>query len=275
MIGILCLDGLDWNLFQRHELGGCLPEDAVTQRLENDLPGPAGNQPGEQRDRMNLFTPYVWTAIFSGEPRNRIDGWKSPDSWLDHTKMLTFLWERVPNTSVNNMKVHGHYLNENAVIPEGWVPSHDGQESTKTTALDLLAWWNHAVREQTTPLLIMWWRWPDAAGHNALKREVSMGAMYSWAKKRFFPMIEFPDRWLIVSDHGFQNDTENGPRDSGSHGSRLNHTPDAVLAWNFLDREEFVGMTDFVTAWLTHLERDVSKQNLEALGYTDTDTDMN
>lgn len=262
-VGVIALDGLDWNMVERTRALSTLPGDPWTAELNNDLPGHPDH--GE----YSLFTPHVWTCIFSGEIQQAIWGWHEPDGWADlcDDAGLTFLWDKVPGASVANLKVHGHYLNKNSPLPDGWTPVHSDPETTKDTATDLIQFWNEWLDTESPPVYAQWWRVADAWGHWAVKHEEPLEPCYEWLRDEFFPALDLPDDWILVSDHGFRTDTENG-KNGNSSGSRHQHRASGVIATN-MDTVRYENMTDFVSEWHTDVSMGVERGNLKALGYLD------
>jgi len=260
-IGVVCLDGLDWNMVERTGALSTLPGDPWTAELKNDLPG------HPDHGDYSLFTPYVWTAVFSGEIDPGVYGWLSPEDWTERTADLSFLWDRVPGASVANLKVHGHYLNENSPLPDGWTPVHSDPDDAKETSTDLVRYWNEWLDTEAPPVYAQWWRCPDAWGHWAVKHEEPLEPCYEWLRDEFFPALDLPDDWILVSDHGFRSDTENGADGKGAAG-RHQHRPSGVIATN-MDGVRYERLTDFVDGWLDDVSAGVERSNLKALGYVE------
>lgn len=260
-VGIMALDGLDWNLVQRTGALSTLPGDPYVSELTNDLPG------DPDHGHYSLFTPYVWTAVFSGETQPGVYGWLQPDDWNEQTTSLTFLWDKVPGAVVANLKVHAHYLNENSPLPDGWTPVHGGPDDAKRTSLELVDHWNDTVSDTQPPLSVFWWRLADAWGHWAVKHEEPLEPCYEWIRDEFIPALDFPDDWILVSDHGFRTETADGTDGKGA-GGRHQHRPTGVLATN-MDAVRYENMTDFVTGVHDDVAGGVERSNLRALGYVE------
>jgi len=260
-VGILALDGLDWNMVERTRALSTLPGDPYTAELNNDLPG------HPDHGHYSLFTPYVWTCIFAGEVQNEIYGWFPPDDWADLTADLSFLWDKVPGASVSNLKVHAHYENVNSPLPDGWTPTHADPGQIQETSTDLVRYWNEWLDDEAPPVFAQWWRLADAWGHWAVKAEEPLEPCYEWLRDEFFPALDLPEQWILVSDHGFRNDTENGA-DGHSPGARQQHRPSGVIATN-MDAVRYENMTDFVEGWHSDVSMGVERANLRALGYVE------
>lgn len=259
-MGVIALDGLDWNMVERTNALSTLPGDPYTTELTNDLPGDPDHD-----GRNSLFTPYVWTCIFSGENQTDVFGWEDEDTYQELTADLSFLWEKVPNSVVHNVKVAAHYLHINSDLPENWVPTHPDKDGAKETTRLLIDRWNDTLTERQPPLFIQWFRFADWWGHHAAQLEEPLTPAYEWLRDEFFPALDFPENWVIVSDHGFKNDTENGTNGKGA-GSRHQHRPEGVLATN-MDSVRYDTMTDFVEGWHDDVLSTIQEQNLRALGY--------
>lgn len=260
-VGVLCLDGLDWTLSERTRALSTLPGDPWTAELTNDLPGHPDH--GE----YSLFTPHVWTSIFAGELQDAVWGWNPPEIWRAKTDDMALLWDKIPGTSVNNLKVHGGYLNKYPVVPDGFTPVHGEPDEIRTTANMLGSHWNRGVMDAQPPVLVCWWRLADGWGHWAVRNEERLEPCYEWIRDEFIPALNFPDNWILVSDHGFKTETRNGPEGKGASG-RHQHRPTGVIATN-MDGVRYENMTDFVTGWHDDVTDTIERDNLRALGYLD------
>lgn len=259
-VGVLAFDGLDWNMAERTAALSTLPGDPWTTELTNDLPGDPDHD-----GRNALFTPYVWTCIFSGELQTAVYGWEDEDTYNEKTEHLTWLWDKVPNTVVHNLKVAAHYLHVNNDLPDSWVPTHPGKDGAKQTTTTLVEQWNDTLNERQPPVFVQWFRIADWWGHHAAQHEEPLEPAYEYLRDDVFPALDFPERWILVSDHGFTNDTENGGHRKGA-GSRHQHRPEGVLATN-MDAVRYENMTDFVQGWHDDVLDAVQTDNLRALGY--------
>lgn len=260
-VGVIALDGLDWNLVERTDALSGLPDGAYAGELYNDLPG------HPDHGHYRLFTPYVWTCIWTGERQEAVWGWHQPDGYTDLTDHLTFLWDKVPNSVVHNVKVHADYWHINSDLPEGWVPTYGGVDKAKKTMDILTDRWNDTLDGRQPPLFVQWWRLPDWWGHHAVDRKEPLTPAYEWIRDEFIPGLDFPENWVLVSDHGFKTDTENGTDGKGSK-SRYQHRPSATLASN-MDGVDYDTMTEFVESWHGDVLDAIRQSNLQEMGYVD------
>lgn len=249
-VGIICLDGLDHRLSAEHGLFE--PVSASMQPLQNDLEG-----------EHPLFTPRVWNSLFLGEDQREITDWYPEHRWETITRDWHFLWDKVPATSLLNLNLHTNYLHQRACIPDGWVPSHGTFEQMRVSTQELIGHWNETLAEKQPPLQIGYWRLPDAYGHRAGKAGwEDHETVYSWMRERFWDLIELPDHYLVLSDHGFTLDPST--LDNRAAG-REAHSEHGVAAATFdIPRKP---MSGFIPRWHDAVLQQVREGNLADLGY--------
>lgn len=250
-VGIICLDGLDHRLAREHGLFE--PVGAEAQPLLNDLEG-----------ENPLFTPRVWNSIFLGRDQQEITDWITEADWQEDTSGWDFIWDSVVGTSLLNVNVHSGYLHQNACIPEGWTPYHGSWGMMCNSTLELIDHWNETLELHQPPLMIGYWRIPDAFGHWAGGKAQmdSHEPVYQWLREEFWQHIELPERWLVMSDHGFTLDLASIDRTSG----REAHSEHGCMAASFELPQ--MQMSDWIPTWQDLVIRQVRHRNLEALGYT-------
>lgn len=257
-LGIIALDGLDWNLAKRFDVFQNVPDATGFEPLTNDLDG-----------ENALFTPRVWTSIAVGDDQDVVTGWERPDAWEEAiaTEGYTPIWDLVAGARVVNWNAHTGYINRSDAVPDGWTPTHGSPEQIRETTVDVAQFWNRTL-ERNPPLLLGYWRAPDALGHNQVGEEYGHEEIYPFLRDVFFPqLIDWPDDWLIVSDHGFANRDEDIPGGPKSGRGKKAHTPDAVLGSNFGIEDDFDGMKSFIDGWTDEILGLIRRRNLESLGY--------
>lgn len=246
-VGIICLDGLDHRLASEYDVFD--PVSASMQPLVNNLEG-----------KNPLFTPRVWNSLFLGEDQREITDWLPEPKWKTATRDWDFIWDKVVGTSLLNVNVHSNYLHQHACIPDGWTANHGSWGMMIRSTEDLIRSWNETLEAFASPLQIGYWRLPDAYGHWASKKGLSsMESVYDWIRETFWEQIDLPDRYIVLSDHGFVADPAAG------EGGRDEHTEHGTVAATFdLPRMK---MQEFIPAWHDMVIPEVQTSNLEDLGY--------
>lgn len=248
-VGIICLDGLDHRLASEYDIFDPVP--ATHQPLVNDLEG-----------ENPLFTPRVWTSLMAGIDQREVTGWLPEHKWETATQDFTFIWDKVQATAVLNLNLHTNYRHENACIPEGWTPAHGDFSQMRGSTLAMADFWNDTLKAKQPPLQIGYWRLPDAYGHRAAQAGwEDHHSVYSWLRNRFWDVIDLPDQWMVLSDHGFALNPSECDHDNG----RQAHTKHGCVAatWDLPDRS----MSAFIPTWHDMLITKVRAATLDSLGY--------
>lgn len=254
-VGVFGVDGVDIRLARETDLFRHAPFSLSL--LENDLDGP-----------NPLLTPRVWTSIMAGEDQRAVVGWAGAREWRMATDGLTFLWDRYPDTRVQDLKVNSDGLINSEYMPDAFMAAGSNPGSVKAGTSKRVDLWNREIADGP-PVVVAWLDALDRWGHYAGQNSKRLTPAYEWFRDEVVPTVEWPDEVVVLSDHGFRVPEWNEGDDPSSWSGVSAHAPPGVVGASsgLAALREFDSLTEFIPEWQSHVGEVLRDENLRSLGY--------
>jgi hypothetical protein len=233
---VLGLDGMDYHRVQNNDY---LSEFDV-QHLHQDLDGPNA-----------LFTKRVWPCIFAGTSGGASDPDEKRAEYQNFSPDSSYIWEQYPSV-VALPPIPDSEQHENMEeLPHGWMESFSPEKRIEKTLNALEKEIHKACEDPGIRVIIAVTRTPDIVGHHLPEKAKD----YHDRVDQWVSGLEFPENYLIVSDHGFD--------EFGTKGIE-GHSEDAIFASNFANYDS---MTEFCENWTEDFHEIVREDEMKSLGY--------